>query len=176
MFQDQQRLPTALHTLLNNLTEKEDIQKEEEATVEEITGVDGTTFASAQPDTTSLVILLVGSLVLFLFYLALKYYTTDSFRWITDWFLLSAFRCISLVRCCRCSCRKPEEREIPAWERRPSSPVLGMAAVVARFNSSNLLDSLFLHSSCFIPYHSFPSSMYLLNQDAKKDSGAAAFL
>ena len=84
MFQDQHQLPTALHTLLNNLTEKEDIQEEEEATVEDITGGGGTTFASSQPDTTSLVILLVGSLVLFLFYLGLKYYTTDSFRWITD--------------------------------------------------------------------------------------------
>ena len=48
---------------------------EKEASVEEIVGGDG-----SQPDTASLVILLVGSLVLFLFYLGLKYYTTDSFR------------------------------------------------------------------------------------------------
>jgi len=70
--------------------------------------------STSQPDTTSLVILLGGSLVLFLFYLGLKYYTTDSFR------------------CCVCNCRKPEEREVPPWERTPSTPVLGMAAVVAR--------------------------------------------
>ena len=50
--------------------------------MEEIVGGDG-----SQPDTASLVILLVGSLVLFLFYLGLKYYTTDSFRWIKEYFL-----------------------------------------------------------------------------------------
>lgn len=102
-LEDQQLLPAFLHTFLN-LTQHQDMEKE--ASVEEIVGGDG-----SQPDTASLVILLVGSLVLFLFYLGLKYYTTDSFR---------------------CTCRKTEEREVPPWERRPSSPVLGMAAVVAR--------------------------------------------
>ena len=48
-------------------------EKEKEATEEE---------GGGQPDTASLVILLVGGLLLFLFYIGLKYYTTDSLRWI----------------------------------------------------------------------------------------------
>ena len=76
-FQDQQLLPNFLHTFLN-LTQHQDMEKE--ATVEEIVGGEG-----GQPDTASLVILLVGSCVLFLFYLGLKYYTTDSFRWIQEY-------------------------------------------------------------------------------------------
>ena len=75
-LQETQLTSTILHTLVN-LTQQQGIPELREARVEEI--VDG--MSSAQPDTTSLVILLAGSLVLFLFYLGLKYYTTDSFRW-----------------------------------------------------------------------------------------------
>ena len=70
LLKDQQLLPAFLHTFLN-LTQHQ--ETEEEATEEE---------GGGQPDTASLVILLVGGLLLFLFYLALKYYTTDSLRWI----------------------------------------------------------------------------------------------
>ena len=110
MFQDQQlQLPAFPHTIFKR-TQQEDIIQWEEASVKEISvegdgrsdgsqpnssslaslvkeiveGGDGR--STSQPDTTSLVILLGGSLVLFLFYLGLKYYTTDSFRWIKEYF------------------------------------------------------------------------------------------
>ena len=83
--------------------------------------------------------------------------------------------------CFRCNCRKTEERDLPPWERTPSTPVLGMAAVVARF-----LYTLPIHLSrvsCYsVPFsfiHSLPnliSGIYLLIQDAEKDSGVTTFL
>ena len=108
MFQDQQlQLPAFPRTIFNQTQQQEDIIQLEEASVKEIfvegdgrssSQQDSTSLASlvkeiveggdgrstSQPDTTSLVILLGGSLLLFLFYLGLKYYTTDSFRWIQD--------------------------------------------------------------------------------------------
>ena len=83
LLQNQQLLPTIPHTFLN-LTQHEEMEKE--ATVEVIAGGgDG-----GQPDTTALVMLLLGGLLLFLLYLGLKYYTTESLRWIKDYFLLTA--------------------------------------------------------------------------------------
>ena len=83
--------------------------------------------------------------------------------------------------CFRCNCRKTEERDLPPWERTPSTPVLGMAAVVARFLYT--LPIHLLRVSCYsVPFsfiHSLPnliSGICLLIQDAEKDSGVTTFL
>ena len=114
-LQEKQLPSTILHTLVN-LTQQQGIPEWREARVEEM--VDG--MSSTQPDTTSLVILLAGSLVLFLFYLGLKYYTTDSFRWLSeiptdDWTDASG---ATAVRRRRGICRPGREPQAPrcsAW-------------------------------------------------------------